>query len=199
MFKKDFVKKDFLKTTEELLLMIIKFKFSILVIYLLLAPVLASSFGSRSSRKSSFGSHFSFHARDLSRRGSYLWNAPTAYTAAKFEPGDFEEDNALEKAMAQDLYNGLKGNDSILSVETFLQWEDIKDVLGRGFIDADTMQIIFSEAGVHDGIMNFDQFFEVVDLVNQVSLALEESGGAPEEDDEEEEEMRLDRREFFGL
>lgn len=181
--------------------MIIKLKFSVLVVFLLMVPVLASSFGSRNSRKSSFGNHFSFHVRrDLSRRESYLWNAPMAYTAAKFEPGDFEEDNALEKAMAQDLYNGLKGNDSTLSVETFLQWEDIKDVLGRGFIDADTMQIIFSEAGVHDGIMNFDQFFEVVDLVNQVSLALEDSGGVPEEDDdEEEEEMRLDRREFFGL
>ena len=49
--------------------------------------------------------------------------------------------------------------------------------------------------------MTFDQFFEVVELVNQVSLALEESGGMEEvdDDDEEEEEMRLDRREFFGL
>ena len=176
----------------------VKLKFSIVAVCLLLVPVFASSFG---SRKTSFGKSSNFHALDSYRTGSLLWNTPTAYTAAKFEPGDFEEDNELEKAMAQDLYNGLRGNDSSLSVESFLQWEDIKDVLGRGFIDADTMQIIFSEAGVHDGIMTFDQFFEVVELVNQVSLALEESGGMEEvdDDDEEEEEMRLDRREFFGL
>mmetsp|Transcript_8705 Transcript_8705/g.12970 ORF Transcript_8705/g.12970 Transcript_8705/m.12970 type:complete len:186 (+) Transcript_8705:1229-1786(+) len=128
-----------------------------------------------------------------------VFTTPIKYTAAAFEPGDLEDDKELEKSMAEELYNGLKKSNQLLLVEEFLEWDDIKDVLSRGFVDGDTMQVIFSEAGVTNGVMTFDQFYEVVDLVNQVSMALEDSGDFLTDEDDDDEEMRLDSNEFFGL
>jgi hypothetical protein len=88
-----------------------------------------------------------------------------------------EGDKALEMDMAQDLYDELRGDDILLSVEKFLAWDDIQDVLSRGFIDDETMTTIITEVGVSGGLMTFEQFYEMVDLVNQVSIALESPSG----------------------
>ena len=44
-------------------------------------------------------------------------------------------------------------------------------------IDRQTIDIILSEAGVTAGCLTFEQFVSVVELINQVSVALEETGG----------------------
>ena len=89
---------------------------------------------------------------------------------------DFEtmnSDNELEKKMARELYDELREGQLGLSIESFLKWEDIEDVLNNGIIDEETMEIIIDEVGVKNGILTFEQFYELVELVNQVSLALD--------------------------
>lgn len=89
---------------------------------------------------------------------------------------DFEtmnSDNELEKKMARELYDELRAGQLGLPIEAFLKWEDIEDVLDNGIIDQETMEIIIDEVGVTDGILSFEQFYELVELVNQVSIALD--------------------------
>ena len=89
---------------------------------------------------------------------------------------DFEtmnSDNELEKKMARDLYDELREGQLGLSIESFLKWEDIEDVLNNGIIDEETMEIIIDEVGVKNGVLSFEQFYELDELVNQVSMALD--------------------------
>ena len=89
---------------------------------------------------------------------------------------DFEtmnSDNELEKKMARELYDELREGQLGLSIESFLKWEDIEDVLNNGIIDEETMEIIIDEVGVKNGVLSFEQFYELVELVNQVSMALD--------------------------
>jgi hypothetical protein len=90
-----------------------------------------------------------------------------------------EEDRKLELQMAREQYDTLRGDGPLLRTSQFLSWDEIVDVLDSGIIDRETMEIILNESGVGGEFMTFEQYFEVVDLVNQVSLALEE-----EEEDE---------------
>jgi len=91
-----------------------------------------------------------------------------------------EEDRKLELQMAREQYDTLRGDSGpLLRTSQFLSWDEIVDVLDSGIIDRETMEIILNESGVGGEFMTFEQYFEVVDLVNQVSLALEE-----EEEDE---------------
>ena len=182
-----------------------------LYIYLLFAtPYLICCLERPSLRSRKFSFYAPFNGCDIQGAAkrkieNCLWTAnPISYTSAKFDPEDLDDDEELEKTMAEDLYNGLKGESNLLPVLKFYEWDDIKDVLSRGFVDTETLQIILAEAGVVDGLMTFEQFYEVVDLVNQVSMRLEEVGNfaaydIDDEEEEEEEEMRLDKREFFGL
>ena len=90
---------------------------------------------------------------------------------------DFEtmnSDNELEKKMARELYDELRAGQLGLSIESFMKWEDIEDVLDNGIIDEETMEIIIDEVGVKNGILTFEQFYELVELVNQVSIALDD-------------------------
>ena len=89
---------------------------------------------------------------------------------------DFEtmnSDNELEKKMARELYDELRAGQLGLTIESFMKWEDIEDVLDNGIIDEETMEIIIDEVGVKNGILTFEQFYELVELVNQVSMALD--------------------------
>ena len=54
-----------------------------------------------------------------------------------------------------------------------MMWEDIEDVMDNGIIDEETMEIIIDEVGVKNGILTFEQFYALVELVNQVSEALD--------------------------
>lgn len=109
---------------------------------------------------------------------------------------DLGQDEELEQDMAVELYNLLRGRDEGLTLEKFLDWDDIKEVLERGFLDKESIGIIVSEVGVNSGIMDFKQFQEVVDLVNQLSTTLE-AGDFVDSDDEDEDD--IDTEEFERL
>lgn len=51
-------------------------------------------------------------------------------------------DNELEIQLARELYDELRAGRLGLPVESFLEWEDIQDVLSNGVIDSETMEII---------------------------------------------------------
>ena len=82
------------------------------------------------------------------------------------------EDELFEREMAREMFDMLRGEGETLSVEEFLEWDDIKDVLEAGIIDADTMTLIVKSIGVKDS-MTFEQWLDTVELVNQVQLTLE--------------------------
>jgi len=90
---------------------------------------------------------------------------------------DPSEEAELVRKMALEQYNTLKGSnaeDELLLVSTFLQWEEILDVLDSGVMDAETMEIILQETGVTSHLMTFTQFQEAVDLVNSYTLAMDD-------------------------
>lgn len=93
------------------------------------------------------------------------------------------EDAELVRQLAWDQFNELKDTKGdLLSIEKFVAWEDIQDVLDGGNVDRETLDIIFKECNVVGGYMNFDQWLEVVDLVNQVTLALDDSDQGTDSD-----------------
>jgi len=91
----------------------------------------------------------------------------------------FEGVDELGEQMALEQYNALKESpdgisSALLSVDDFIKWEEIQDVLEYGVVDMETVQIILQEVGVHGGVMTFEQFKESVDLINASQTALEE-------------------------
>jgi hypothetical protein len=64
--------------------------------------------------------------------------------------------------MALETFKDLSRQTDSLSLQAFLEWEDIKDVMSKGFIDNQTIAIIFKEIGIKSGFMNFIQFRETV-------------------------------------
>ena len=92
---------------------------------------------------------------------------------------DAEGVDELGEQMALEQYNALKESSdgissALLSVDDFIKWEEIQDVLEYGVVDMETVQIILQEVGVHGGVMTFEQFKESVDLINASQTALEE-------------------------
>jgi hypothetical protein len=77
--------------------------------------------------------------------------------------------------MAKEIFDELKGIDEYVSLKKFVEWDDVIDVMNRGYIDLETIKFIFIESGVSNEMLNFEQFFEVVDLLNQVSVAIEDA------------------------
>ena len=80
----------------------------------------------------------------------------------------------LENKLALDQYNALKGDSALLLTSTFLRWDEILDVLEYGVLDVETIDDILVECDVKQGFMTFEQFKEVVTLINDAQLALEQ-------------------------
>ena len=135
---------------------------------------------------------------------NYDYNSPISKTMklysgmmmeddSNFFPFDkLEEENALEKSMARELYDELRVGKPGLPVEDFMKWEDIVDVMETGVIDGETMEIIIDEVGVKDGIISFDQFFELVALVNEVTITFENGAQFLDDDTSLEEEESVE-------
>ncbi|KAJ1412012.1 hypothetical protein B484DRAFT_455476 [Ochromonadaceae sp. CCMP2298] len=111
------------------------------------------------------------------------------YTGADdFEFPTEMESVAMELEMAQAQFDELRGGNAFLPLESFMQWEDITEVLARGTVDLAIVQEILVEVGMQGERLSFEQFFEAVDLVNQMTLALETGDdmfGDEEDDDDD--------------
>lgn len=87
---------------------------------------------------------------------------------------EVQRDLELENKLALDQYNALKGDSALLLTSTFLRWDEILDVLEYGVLDVETIDDILVECDVKQGFMTFEQFKEVVTLINDAQLALEQ-------------------------
>lgn len=94
-----------------------------------------------------------------------------------------KEDAELELQMAKELFDDLKGADPHLSVKAFLQWDDIQDLLIDEVLDESDLKAIVAQVDERgSGVLGFNQFRELVDLVNEVSILMQSEY---EEDEEE--------------
>ena len=85
-----------------------------------------------------------------------------------------QEDRELERRMARNLFDDLRGTDPLLTRDKFIKWEDIVELLSRGVFDGETLEVIYTECRVKGNDINFEQFLEIVDLVNQVAAVLDQ-------------------------
>jgi hypothetical protein len=109
---------------------------------------------------------------------------------------DNETDLEFEKKMAMEQYNEIKGDNEMVSFDQFMAWEELRDVMDKN-IDIDTLITILIDCGTikeqlpfntQDGCFDmkaakpilektyftFDEFFNTIDIVNKVNLAIEE-------------------------
>lgn len=84
--------------------------------------------------------------------------------------------------LALETFKELSLQSDSVSVQAFIEWEDIQEVMARGFIDKETLGIILKELGIKSGFMDFAQFKEAVDMVNHVNAALEQNAEMGEDD-----------------
>lgn len=107
-----------------------------------------------------------------------------------FSETDDEDDTELENRMALELYDQLRGLEPLLSVDSLLEWDDVKEVVARGYMTVEVVHLILAEVGITNNKLTFPQFMEAVNIINQVSLAVEH-GGLEEDDGRSSSETRI--------
>lgn len=77
------------------------------------------------------------------------------------DDADDDESSQLEDEI-EDVFNELKGKDGRVSINTFRDWDDIRELTKEGLISNDDIESAFEEAGVtlKKG-MDMEQFFQV--------------------------------------
>jgi hypothetical protein len=93
--------------------------------------------------------------------------------------------------MTKDLFDTLKGNKKTVSVATFLAWDDVQDMVKEGVLDNDTIDILLEEVGVNKnrkGDLTYQQFSDLVRLLDETAEALGDGEGMDNEEPEEEED-----------
>lgn len=95
------------------------------------------------------------------------------YTGAENYDLTENEEEDLVNSMSLELYDLLRGDNEYLSIAEFLEWDDIKEVLDRDTVDIPTLNAIFDEIGIKDHVITYNQFIEVVELINQIEISLE--------------------------
>lgn len=101
------------------------------------------------------------------------------------------EEESDQLFVLKQLYTDLCGDDNILTKENFFDWDDLKELLSSKIFDIEIIKDIFHEVNIHSNIISFNQFVELVDIVNHVADALDgdvsvtdfEKLGFGEEDD----------------
>jgi hypothetical protein len=94
-----------------------------------------------------------------------------------FESNDNIDKKSLPINIEKESYYELKGELPFLSKKQFIEWEDMQEIFSRGYIDMETIDAVFQEVGVLSNDITCEQFIEMVDVINQVSIALESSEG----------------------
>ena len=120
--------------------------------------------------------------------------SPKTKTKSKTSKMLYEDDS---RPAALETFKELALNSNSVSVQAFLEWEDIKEVMSRGYIDKETIGIIMKEVGIKSGFLDFAQFKEMVDMVNHVNAALEQNELEGLDDDADDEEGEGEADSFF--
>lgn len=122
-----------------------------------------------------------------------VYNLPSLYCEKKKIIDIYENEEIIvdlddtEYDLALETFKELALNSNSVSIQAFLEWDDIKDVMSRGFIDEETIGIIMKELGIKSGFLEFSQFKEMVEMINHVNAALEQNEALNDEDDDDDE------------
>lgn len=164
----------------------------------ILAALLIASFSEGFQSQLSFQQFRKFIPRFQESTNIHLKSQPHMMLYCKKGIDIYENEEVIadlddtENDLALETFKELALHSNSVSVQAFMEWEDIKDVMSRGFIDQETLGIIMKELGIKSGFMDFAQFKELVEMVNHVNAALEQNDldgiDDAEYDDEAEEE-----------
>jgi len=109
------------------------------------------------------------------------------------------EDKNLEE-IAKEYFNELRGKDKTVSASAIKAWDYVTDLIEDGVISKEDLNDVVKESAGGKKVLNFEQFFEVVETLDDLTAA------ADDEDDEEEMEELSDKElraiaqeEFDGL
>lgn len=103
----------------------------------------------------------------------------TTKASAKAASGD-DDDEALE--VAREIFDDLRGKKKTLSVKTFKEWEETKDLVDSGALKRSTLEKAIVKVGAYEsGEMTLEQFVSLVDIIqgsiDESALSLDEEDG----------------------
>lgn len=96
--------------------------------------------------------------------------------------------------------------DKLLSVKAFQAWEDVTELIEQGIIKKSTVEMLIKEVGAEKSqTLTFDQFWQLVNLLESASDAAADKAAADLDEDDDgidmspEEEEEMTREIFDGL
>jgi len=81
------------------------------------------------------------------------------------------------RAFAEELYDGLRGEDAALTVAKFKKWSEVDDLIGDKIITEADLNKLIKESGSNGKLLTFEQFYDVMSV-------LETAGEEEGEEDE---------------
>jgi len=78
-------------------------------------------------------------------------------------------------AITRDLYDQLRGSSLTLSMNKFRKWEDLKEMMDEGVLDPRTLDTLLESVSADNGEMNFDQFANLMNVLDEFAAADEEA------------------------
>ena len=104
---------------------------------------------------------------------------------------------------AREVFDQMRGDKNTVSLKTFMQWSDLKEMISEGILDKETVDILSQEVGTgKGGEMSFEQFKELLRMVDEAAAAFvdvnageevgEEDVDSMDEDDEDDEDEEDD-------
>ena len=94
--------------------------------------------------------------------------------------------------IAKEIYESLKGESESLSVKAFLEWEDVSELIDQGIVKLSTVNLLIVEVGgAKSQTLTFDQFWQLVNLLEDASDAAADkvASGLDDSEDFDEDEL----------
>ena len=94
--------------------------------------------------------------------------------------------------IAKQIYESLKGESESLSVKAFLEWEDVSELIDQGIVKLSTVNLLIVEVGgAKTQTLTFDQFWQLVNLLEDASDAAADkvASGLDDSEDFDEDEL----------
>ena len=88
-------------------------------------------------------------------------------------------------SIAKQIYEDLRGESDSLSVQDFLKWEDVSELVDQGIVQLSTLNLLIAEVGgAKTQTLSFDQFWQLVNLLEEASDAAADKVAASMGDDD---------------
>ena len=101
-----------------------------------------------------------------------------ANTTQKQKDSDYETSIDDADKVTQEIFDDLRGANTLLPVQTFKEWDDMTDLIENGSIKRSTLEKAIVKVGAYEsGKMTYEQFAKLIDIImnsidpSQLSLA----------------------------